>query len=126
MPKEKVFCRACHQIIKKKRDSLFQHHKGCAKEMLEAFYGWSDKSNIKFEEYIVIRSLLVFFMTWMTNFQSIIRKVPRTSLESNLNDVEKLFLKRDIANDYSILWSEISRTYPSLAEALNDLSEVLL
>ncbi len=30
-----------------------------------------------------------------------------------------------LANDYSILWTEISKTYPSLAEALNDLQEVL-
>ena len=124
MLKEKTFCRACHQIIKKKSDSIFQHHKGCAKEMLEAFYEWSDKPNINFEEYIVIRSLLAFCLTWLNHYSSILQKVPEKSLENNLNEIEKTFLKRDIATDYSILWAEVSKTYPTLADALNDLSEV--
>jgi hypothetical protein len=125
MLREKVYCKACHQIIIKKRDSIFQHHKLCAKEMLEAFYGWSGNPKINADEYIPVRSLLAFCMTWMTNLQSITKKIPETILENNLTDIEKLFLKRDIAYDYSILWKEICRSYPSLAEALNDLQEVL-
>lgn len=122
---EKIFCRACHQEILPNESIFFQHHQSCAIEMLNSYYELNNGNRTSSEEYVVMRSLLAFCLTYISQTKSILHKVSTDNMKELLSSPERNFLERDLVDDIKTLMNEIKRYYPNLANALDDISEVI-
>ena len=122
---EKIFCRACHQELLPNENVFFQHHQSCAIELLNSYYELNKSNRTSEEEYVVMRSLLAVCLTYLSQIKSILNKVSSDTMKELLSIPERNFLDRNLIVDIQTLMTEIKKYYPNLANALDNISDVV-
>lgn len=123
---EVIFCRACQKPLFPSDNIIGQHHLKCAKELLDSYYHAFDDPNPPTQEYRIIKSVLLFCLTYVIQLTNILTHM-RTHVPPGifLNLTEQSYLELKFFDDFTFFIHEIKKHYPHLIELLDDIESIL-